>query len=127
MKKPPKYKIVDLFSGAGGLELGFEQAGYEIVFSTDFDEYCEKVHINNRPQIPFLRMDIHDLDDNILDKYINDENEHFITYKKNIVESLKEMKTLLIKYYTNPRIGFEYNDTDRKNLLNFDKFWVDNF
>ena len=73
MKKPPKYKIVDLFSGAGGLELGFEQAGYEIVFSTDFDEYCEKVHINNRPQIPFLRMDIHDLDDNILDKYINDE------------------------------------------------------
>ena len=65
-----KYKIVDLFSGAGGLELGFEQAGYEVVFSTDFDEYCEKVHLKNRPNIPFLRTDIYDLDENTLRKYV---------------------------------------------------------
>ena len=73
MKKSNKYKIVDLFSGAGGLELGFEQAGYDVVFSTDFDENCEKVHIANRPNIPFLRTDIHDLDEKTLDKYVTEE------------------------------------------------------
>ena len=56
MSESKKYKIVDLFSGAGGLELGFEQAGYNVVFSTDFDEYCEKVHLTNRPNIPFLSL-----------------------------------------------------------------------
>ncbi len=73
MNKPQKYKIVDLFSGAGGLELGFEQAGYEVVFSTDLDENCEKVHLTNRPQIPFLRIDIHDLDAELIDKYVTKE------------------------------------------------------
>ena len=66
MNEPNKYKIVDLFSGAGGLELGFEQAGYDVVFSTDFDENCEEVHLTNRPNIPFLRIDIHDLDEKLL-------------------------------------------------------------
>ena len=72
MSKPNKYKIVDLFSGAGGLELGFEQAGYDIVFSTDFDEYCEKVHLANRPNIPFLKIDIYALDEKTLDKYVTE-------------------------------------------------------
>ena len=73
MIKSNKYKIVDLFSGAGGLELGFEQAGYDVVFSTDFDENCEKVHVANRPNIPFLRIDIHDLDEKLLDKYVTED------------------------------------------------------
>ena len=68
-----KYKIVDLFSGAGGLELGFEQAGYDVVFATDFDEHCEKVHLLNRPNIPFLRADIHNLDEKTLSKYITED------------------------------------------------------
>ncbi|MGM9636669.1 MAG: DNA cytosine methyltransferase [Eubacteriales bacterium] len=31
-------KIVSLFSGAGGLDLGFEKAGFEIVFANEFDQ-----------------------------------------------------------------------------------------
>lgn len=73
MSKPQKYKIVDLFSGAGGLELGFEQANFDVAFSTDFDENCEKVHLKNRPTIPFLRIDIHNLDKKLLDKYVKEE------------------------------------------------------
>ena len=65
------FTAVDLFSGAGGLELGFERAGFNIVFSTDFDDYCEKVHLRNRPMIPFLKVDIHDLDEQTLGKYIH--------------------------------------------------------
>jgi DNA (cytosine-5)-methyltransferase 1 len=68
-----KYTVVDLFSGAGGLELGFEQADYEILFSTDIDEYCERVHLLNRPGIPFFRADIRDLDTAALDTFIGKE------------------------------------------------------
>lgn len=70
-----KYKIVDLFSGAGGFQIGFERAGFEVLLSTDFDEDCETVHKKNRPEVPFLRLDIHSLDAEVLSKYINpDEN-----------------------------------------------------
>lgn len=31
-------KIVSLFSGAGGMDLGFEKAGFEIVFANEFDK-----------------------------------------------------------------------------------------
>ena len=32
-----KLSFIDLFSGAGGIGIGYEQAGYEHVFSGDFD------------------------------------------------------------------------------------------
>ncbi len=37
MANKSSYKIVSLFSGAGGLDLGFEQAGFEIVYAIDND------------------------------------------------------------------------------------------
>jgi DNA (cytosine-5)-methyltransferase 1 len=66
-----KYKVVDLFSGAGGFLLGFENKGFDIVLSTDFDEDCEKVHKINRPNIPFVRADIRTLTNETIDKYLN--------------------------------------------------------
>ena len=30
-------KIISLFAGAGGLDLGFEQAGFDIVLANEFD------------------------------------------------------------------------------------------
>lgn len=33
-----KYRVADLFCGAGGLSLGFTNAGFEVVFSTDNDK-----------------------------------------------------------------------------------------
>lgn len=69
------YKIVDLFSGAGGFQIGFERQGFEVVLSTDFDSDCETVHKINRPNVPFLRMDIHDLSEDIISKYITENEE----------------------------------------------------
>lgn len=37
VKKQNKPKVVSLFSGCGGLDLGFKQAGYEIVWANDFE------------------------------------------------------------------------------------------
>ena len=34
------YTVGGLFSGIGGIELGFEQAGFEIVWSNEVDKYC---------------------------------------------------------------------------------------
>ena len=31
-------KIISLFSGAGGLDLGFEKAGFEIPVANEFDK-----------------------------------------------------------------------------------------
>ena len=41
-------KVVSFFSGAGGLDLGFEQAGFDIIYANEYDktirETFEKKH-----------------------------------------------------------------------------------
>jgi DNA (cytosine-5)-methyltransferase 1 len=42
VEKSQKYKLISLFSGAGGMDLGFKQAGFDIIFANDFDkDACE--------------------------------------------------------------------------------------
>lgn len=44
---PRKYKAIDLFAGIGGMRLGFQQAGFEIVYSNDVDRYaCQTYRAN---------------------------------------------------------------------------------
>ena len=35
-----KYKVLSLFSGAGGMDLGFIRAGFEVVWANDIDKYA---------------------------------------------------------------------------------------
>jgi DNA (cytosine-5)-methyltransferase 1 len=58
-KRPKKaYTCIDLFSGAGGISIGFEKAGYKILFSSDFDKAVEKTHKFNWPKTPFVGGDL---------------------------------------------------------------------
>lgn len=57
-----KYTIVDLFSGVGGLSLGFEKEGFEIVFANDNDGDASKTFMKNHPKVPFYEGDIKNLD-----------------------------------------------------------------
>lgn len=42
-------KAIDLFCGAGGMSLGFEQAGFDVVLAVDFDPYHVATHERNFP------------------------------------------------------------------------------
>ena len=45
--KKNNYKVVSLFSGIGGFDLGFEYAGFNIIWANDFDKYaCETYRAN---------------------------------------------------------------------------------
>ncbi len=47
MKFQKKYKAIDLFAGIGGMRMGFEKAGFEIVYSNDIDHYaCQTYRAN---------------------------------------------------------------------------------
>lgn len=40
-------KLISLFSGAGGLDLGFQKAGFEIVAANEFDKTIWKTYEKN--------------------------------------------------------------------------------
>lgn len=44
-----------MFSGAGGFSIGFKEAGFECLCSSDINEDAEKTHLLNWPDIPFIR------------------------------------------------------------------------
>ena len=60
ISKKNKLSFIDLFSGVGGIGVGFEQAGFEHVFSADFDSAVAKTFRNNNPNTPFIEGDISD-------------------------------------------------------------------
>lgn len=43
---------VDLFSGAGGLSLGFDRAGFAVKYATDLDQSATDTYRFNHPEIP---------------------------------------------------------------------------
>ena len=47
MKKNKKYSVVGLFSGCGGLDLGFINSGYEVVWANDFFKDAVDTYKNN--------------------------------------------------------------------------------
>ena len=62
-KKPT---VVSLFSGAGGLDIGFKQAGFKTLFATDiWDKACQTLSLNNVSDNVFCG-DIRDVDFKIL-------------------------------------------------------------
>lgn len=56
-----KYKFIDLFSGAGGLLIGFQNAGFECVQSIDNWEPARETHEFNHSRVPFKKEDIREI------------------------------------------------------------------
>src|SRR5687767_4716697 len=53
---------VSLFSGGGGLDLGFHRAGFSILAATDMDAASARTFELNWPGVPFIQQDIRRLD-----------------------------------------------------------------
>lgn len=50
--------IVSLFSGCGGLDLGFSQAGFNVIFANEYDRSIWETYEFNHPQTKLDRRDI---------------------------------------------------------------------
>ena len=53
--------VIDLFAGVGGLSLGFEMAGFDIVLANEYDESIAKAYKLNHPNTKMIVADIKDL------------------------------------------------------------------
>ena len=58
-------KIISLFSGAGGLDLGFEKAGFEIIFANEFDSHIWATYERNHT-CPLNHNDLRKIDINTI-------------------------------------------------------------
>ena len=51
-------KVISLFSGCGGLDLGFEKAGFEVVWANEFDQSIHSTYRLNHPNTILNTSDI---------------------------------------------------------------------
>lgn len=65
-------KIIDLFCGIGGLSLGFEQAGFEVVSAIDMWSDAVRTYNHNRKEKVAKVMTVEDYNNTMLPEIIND-------------------------------------------------------
>lgn len=54
--------VVSLFSGCGGLDLGFERAGFNIIWANDIDSSIRETYSLNHPNTRFVAADIRQIE-----------------------------------------------------------------
>ena len=63
--------IISLFSGCGGLDLGFEKAGFKIPVANEYDKTIWETFKVNHPDTHLIENDIRNIDKDDIDKYID--------------------------------------------------------
>ncbi|WP_425408227.1 DNA cytosine methyltransferase [Hyphococcus sp.] len=61
VRKASRPKVLDLFAGAGGLSLGFEQAGFDVSAAVELDPVHAAVHKFNFPECEIFPVSISEL------------------------------------------------------------------
>ena len=61
MVKNKKFSVGGLFAGVGGIERGFEKAGFEISWANEIDKYACKTYRLNHPNHKLIEKDIYEL------------------------------------------------------------------
>ena len=50
--------VVSFFAGCGGLDLGFEQAGFQVVWANEFELAVRDTYLRNHPDTEFVLADL---------------------------------------------------------------------
>lgn len=66
-------RVISLFSGCGGLDLGFEKAGFEIPVANEFDKKIWDTFKVNHPNTHLIEGDIRNVTKDDIEHYISDE------------------------------------------------------
>lgn len=56
-----KPTLIDLFCGAGGLSLGFIEAGFRVLLANDIQDVCCETYKYNHPEIPSIKVILGDI------------------------------------------------------------------
>ena len=67
-----KYSYIDLFCGAGGLSVGFDKAGFENIFSVEFNPKFAKTYKRNFPTHNLIVEDIRNISNEMINELIGD-------------------------------------------------------
>ena len=54
-------RVVSFFAGCGGLDLGFEQAGFQVVWANEFEPIVRDTYLRNHPNTQFVLEDINNI------------------------------------------------------------------
>jgi DNA (cytosine-5)-methyltransferase 1 len=60
-------KVISLFSGAGGLDLGFEKAGFEIPYANEYDKAIWETYEKNHLNTQLIKGDIRQIPDEVFE------------------------------------------------------------
>lgn len=50
--------VVSFFAGCGGLDLGYEQVGFRVVWANEFNPHCRATYLRNHPDTEFVLGDV---------------------------------------------------------------------
>jgi DNA (cytosine-5)-methyltransferase 1 len=64
-----KFSAIDLFAGAGGMSLGFENAGFDIPLAVEIDDWAVDTYRKNRENCNIVKSDILEIEDSFFQKY----------------------------------------------------------
>lgn len=69
-KSEKSLNVVSLFTGAGGLDVGFKEAGFKCLFASDIMSQAETTYRFNFPKTPFIKKDIRLFSKDEIEKHI---------------------------------------------------------
>lgn len=122
----PAPTVVDLFCGAGGLTVGFEDSGFDIAVASDFWHPAAETHRANFPHTPFFEADIREISPTDIKNYCGGAAPDVVAggppcqgFSSAGTRSEGDVRNTLVGIYTNLAVELEPNVIVFENVEGF--------